>query len=396
MAGSEQTGSGRIESLDRLRGIVIALMVLDHVREFIHVSGYAFNPLDPKQTTVLLYVTRWVTHFCAPTFVFLSGVSTWLQRARGKETKALAWLLLTRGLWLIFLENTVIAFGWAFTIPLLFFVQVIWAIGWGMVALSALVWLPRAAVLGLGLAIVLGHDLLDAVQPDRLGELATLWKFLHVTTVIQVGSLPVLIAYPVVPWAGLMFLGYGLGPVFGLDPVRRDRMLVQLGVALIAAFLILRGFNLYGDPGAWQPRGTLRDTLMVFFNVNKYPPSLLYVCITLGPVLLLLPVIERWRGAPARFFQTLGAVPFFAYILHLYIAHSLAIVITLLWGKSTAALFDQIYKSIMHPEELTGTGLPLYVVYLLWIAVLAILYPLCRWFADFRRRRRGQWWLSYL
>lgn len=388
--------AGRIESLDRLRGIVIALMVLDHVRDFIHVSGYAFNPLDPQHTTVLLYVTRWVTHFCAPTFVFLAGVSTWLQRARGKELRALAWLLLTRGLWLILLENTVIAFGWAFTLPSLFFEQVIWAIGWGMVALSALVWLPRAAVLGSGLAIVLGHNLLDGVQPEQLGELATLWKFLQVTTVVQAGSVPILIAYPVMPWAGLLLLGYGLGPLFLLDPMKRDRTLIRIGLALIAVFLLLRGFNLYGDPGRWQPQGTLRDTLMVFFDVNKYPPSLLYVCATLGPALVALPMIARMRAMPARFLQTLGAVPFFAYILHLYIAHGLAIVTTLLWGKNTAPLFDQIYKSAVHPEELNGTGLPLYVVYLLWLTVLAILYPLCRWFADLRRRRRGQWWLSYL
>jgi uncharacterized membrane protein len=388
-------GSGRIQSIDILRGVVIVLMVLDHIRDFIDVSGYAFDPLDPQRTTVLLYVTRWVTHFCAPTFVFLAGVSSWLQLARGKDKRALSWLLLTRGLWLILLENTVIGFGWSFSIPYLFYLQVIWAIGWSMVALAGLVWLPRPAVLAFGLAIIAGHNLLDGFAAPKLGAFAYLWEFLESSAVIQIGHADVFIGYPILAWLGVMCFGYGIGPLFLLDPPRRDRIFVRLGLFMLAVFLVLRLFNLYGDPNPWQPQGTLRDTLMVFFNVNKYPPSLLYVCATLGPVLLSIPLIERWRGPSARFFMTFGSVPFFAYVVHLYLAHSLAIAVELLVGANPAGLFNVLYKGVLHPEQLDGTGVPLYLTYLTWMVVIATLYPLCRWFSAVKRRRRD-WWLGYV
>jgi len=370
-------------------------MVLDHVRDYIHASGYAFDPLDPERTTPLLYGTRWITHFCAPTFVFLAGVSAWLQHAQGKSERQLSFLLATRGLWLVLLEVTVIGFGWAFSIPFLIFLQVIWAIGWSMVALAALIWLPRAAVLGCGIAIIAGHNLFDALSPAQLGAWADLWTLLHVAGVITPMRVPIFVAYPVLPWLGVMAFGYGIGQVFLLPPLTRDRIFLVLGLSMIAIFAILRFFNIYGDPHVWLTQSDLGKTIMVFLAVQKYPPSLLYVCATLGPVLTAIPLLERWHGAAAGFFRVFGAVPLFAYVLHIYIAHALSIAAHLLFGRDIAGLFNILHNAVFSPAALNGTGLPLPMVYVTWLAVLAILYPLCRWFAAVKRRRHD-WWLSYL
>jgi uncharacterized membrane protein len=358
-----------------------------------HASGYAFDPLDPEQTTPLLYATRWITHFCAPTFVFLAGVSAWLQSVKGKSHRELSFFLLTRGLWLILLEITVIGFAWSFALPFMLFFQVIWAIGWSMVALAGFIWLPRLVVLGCGIAIIAGHNLLDPIAPARLGAWADLWTFLHVGGVLRLGGLPALDAYPVLPWVGVMAFGYGLGQLFLAKAALRDRLFVLLGLSMVATFFVLRYFNIYGDPRPWLAQGDLRKTIMMFFAVQKYPPPLLYVCATLGPVLAAIPFIERWRGAPARIFLTFGSVPLFAYVLHIYIAHALAI--HFVFGRDTSGLFDLIRNLIFNPGKLTSTGLPLPVAFLTWLLVLVILYPLCRWFAAVKRRRTN-WWLSYL
>jgi uncharacterized membrane protein len=385
----------RIQSIDILRGAVIVLMVLDHVRDFIHVSGYGFDPLDPERTTPLLYAIRWITHFCAPTFVFLAGVSAWLQYAKGKSHRELSLLLVTRGLWLILLEVTILGFGWSFSIPFMLFLQVIWAIGCSMVALAGLIWLPRFVVLGCGLAIIVGHNLLDALTPAQFGPWANLWTLLHVGGVITLGGMRTLDAYPILPWLGVMAFGYGIGQVFLAQSGRRDRIFLALGVSMIILFIVLRFSNFYGDPHPWLAQSELGKTIMVFLAVQKYPPSLLYVCGTLGPVLTVIPLIERWRGASARLLLVFGSVPLFAYVLHIYIAHALAIALHMLFGRDTAGLYNLIRNLVFNPEALNGTGLPLPMVFFTWFVVLAILYPLCRWFANVKRRRHD-WWLSYL
>ena len=386
----------RLVSVDILRGLVIVLMVLDHVRDFLHVSAYEFDALDPARSNALLYTTRWVTHFCAPTFVFLAGASAWLQRARGKPTTQLARLLVTRGLWLVLLELTVLGFGWSFALPYLLFLQVIAAIGWGMVLLAAMVWLPRAVVLAVGVAIIAGHDLLDGIAPASFSSVSTWWTLLYVPGVISQRAVPVaLVIYPVLPWFGVLAFGYGLGPSFLQSAPRRDRTFAVLGLAMIAVFLLLRGFNLYGDPAPWQPQATFGQSFMAFLNVQKYPPSLLYICATLGPVLALVPLIERWRGVTARIFLTFGAVPLFLYVLHVYAVHAVAILLRLATGQSIAGLIDNVRVIVVQPQLLRGSGFSLPVVYLVWVAVLALLYPLCRWFAGVKQRG-GHWWLSYL
>ncbi len=384
----------RLRSIDILRGLVIALMALDHVRDFLHYAAYQFDPLDAGQTNFALYLTRWLTHFCAPTFVFLAGVSAWLQAAKGKSPRELSRFLLTRGLWLFVLELTVIGFAWSFSIPFMQFLQVIWAIGISMVVLAGLVWLPRAAVLAIGLAVIAGHNLLDPITSQQLGKLGTAWMLIHDGGVLFSDGAPsALIAYPVLPWLGVMALGYGLGAVF--QSPRRDRVLVLVGAGMIVAFFALRLLNGYGNPQPWGAGEDLRATLMRFFNVQKYPPSLMFVCITLGPVLLLTPLLERWRGWLAEVFRTFGAVPLFAYVLHAYIAHLLALAVNAALGNPLGAFFNFVKNIVFNGQALSGTGVTLPFVYLGWLGVLALLYPMCRWWARVRATRRT-WWMSYL
>jgi uncharacterized membrane protein len=384
----------RVQALDILRGLVIAIMALDHVRDYFHDSGYAYDPTDPSMTTVVLYVTRWITHFCAPTFVFLAGVSAYLQGAKGKDPARLTRFLFTRGLWLLALEWTVIGFGWSFSIPFILPFQVIWAIGLSMIVLSALVRLPVGAVLGIGIAIVAGHNLLDGIRGAQFGSWAWAWYLIHERAPLMWnGDVFGLAVYPVLAWIGVLALGYGLGPVF-LSP-RRNRTLVQLAVAMLAVFVVLRAFNLYGNPRPWMPQGDGVRTAMAFMNVEKYPPSLLFVLVTLAPMLLLVPVFDRMRGPAAGILRTFGSVPLMAYIAHLYVLHLLAIAVHGAAGHNLDGMFNTIHDFFFDPGVFAGTSFSLPVVYVCWIAVLVLIYPLCRWWSDLKRRRR-EWWLSYL
>jgi uncharacterized membrane protein len=385
----------RVHALDVLRGLVIVLMALDHVRDYLHESGYAYDPLDPSATTGVLYVTRWVTHFCAPTFVFLAGVSAWLQGAKGKDRAHLARFLLTRGLWLVALELTVVTFGWSFSVPLVTPLQVIWAIGWSMVLLSVLVrFLPVRAVLAVGILIVAGHNLLDPVSARSLGAWGPVWLIVHERgPLFWNGEIVGIVAYPLLAWFGIMALGYGLGPLF-VSP-QRDRSLVKLALGMLAVFFVLRWLNQYGDPRPWVAQPTTVQTLMAFFDVQKYPPSLLYVCATLAPMLLLVPVFERLRGVPSTILRTFGSVPLMAYVGHLYVLHLVAIALYAATGRNLDGMFNTIHDIFIAPQVFAGTSFPLAAVYSAWLGVLAILYPLCRWWSGVKRRRR-EWWLSYL
>jgi len=400
--------AARLSEIDMLRGLVIVLMALDHVRDYFHAGGFRSNPLDPETTTTLLYVTRWITHLCAPTFVFLAGLSAYLQARRGKTGAALSRFLLTRGLWLIFMEVTILSFGWSFGFPYPFFLQVIWAIGWSMIALAALVLLPRIAVLSIGLAIVFGHNLLDPITPEQFGGAALLWTFLHEGGPIFVGEQPIgLAAYPILPWIGVMAVGYGAGPLFVKPAAERDRKLVLIGGAMLALFFLLRFTGVYGEPaiaagtgnyvasGGWRDHATFGAQAMAFLNVQKYPPSLLFLLVTLGVSALLLPLLARLRGSPAKILLAFGAVPFFFYVLHVYLVHVLAIAANAAMGRNVGGLFDYLINAFTAPEKLDGLGFGLPGVYLGWLAVLVILYPACRWFAGVKARRKD-WWLSYL
>lgn len=385
--GLTRSGAARIDAIDRLRGLVIVLMVLDHVRDYFHSSAFTADPLAMDSGDPALFMTRWVTHLCAPTFVFLSGVSIWLQRANGKGRGDLGRFLLTRGLWLIFLELTVIqyAFNFGGGVVLL----VIWAIGAAMIAMAGLVWLPRAALLGLGVALVAGHQLLAPINPPDVGVLAPLWS-----AMFEVGpGLGGLVLYPFAPWLGVMLLGYGLGPVFQRPDGERNRMILLLTGGMLVLFAVTRGINLYGDPQPWAVQAGPLWTALSFINVSKYPPSLDYVLVTLGVSLALLPLLGRLGGPAGGVLLTFGRTPLFAYVLHILLAHTLALVVGSLMGVPPSAFFNMLGDPSR--AVAAGWGFDLAGVYVAWLAVLAMLYPLSRWFEGVKRRRRD-WWLGYL
>ncbi len=389
--GVMRSGASRLDAIDLLRGLVICIMVLDHVRDYFHASGQ-FDPLDLSVTNPALYATRWITHFCAPTFVFLAGVSIWLQASRGKTGWALSRFLLTRGLWLILLELTVIGFAWQFQGYSLVFLQVIWAIGASMVVMAALTWLPVNVLLALGIVILVGHNLLDPIQPRAFGAAAPVWMAVHTQGIAPLGKLPILFAYPFVPWLGIMLFGYGFGRVFDLPETKRRRTLTLVGLGMIAAFVVLRALQIYGDPNPWQMQDAPWKTVADFMDVRKYPPSLLYALITLGPVLVFLPWLERVRGLPAHFLLPFGRAPLFAYVLHIFVAHGLLLLI----GTATGRPLEAFINPFFDPQPSgQGWGLPLIAVYAVWLLVLAILYGPVRWFAGVKARRRD-WWLGYL
>lgn len=402
------SAGARIAEIDMLRGLVIVLMALDHVRDYFLAGGFAVNPLDPAETTPWLYATRWITHLCAPTFILLAGVSAHLQLAKGKTTAQLSKFLLTRGLWLVALELTILSFGWSFAFPYLLFIQVIWAIGWSMIALAALVWLPRMAVLAIGLVIVVGHNLLDPLTPEQFGPLSVLWTLAHEGGPIFVGGAPAgLVAYPVLPWFGVIAIGYGMGALFAAAPRKRDSALLVVGLAMLAAFLVLRGLGLYGNPAAgldlgpfaagasWRDQPDIRGALMVFLDVQKYPPSLQFLLVTLGIVFVLWPLLARLRGPIASVLNTFGAVPLCFYVLHVYVVHLGAMAANAALGRDVSGLLDYLVVALVEPDRLAHLGFGLPWVYLAWAVVLAVMYPLCRYWQALKARRRD-WWLSYL
>jgi len=384
--GLTRAGALRLDAIDSLRGLVIVLMVLDHVRDYLHAPAFIFNPTDLTQTTPLLFMTRWVTHLCAPTFVFLSGVSIFMQRCNGKAPADLGKFLLTRGLWLVFLEFTVISFGFNLGPPIAF-LQVIWAIGASMVLMAAAIRLPPMAVLALGAVIAVFHPMYSAaLQPAQAGG----WWFMLMQPgppMFMRGFAP----YPMVPWFGIMCLGYGLGFIFRQPLEQRRRTVLALALSLLAAFVVLRGINGYGDPAPWVEQSTALMTLLSFINVSKYPPSLMYVLVTLGTSMLLLLALEKLTGPLQRLFLAFGRTSLFTYVLHIYLAHGLAILIGALGAIPVGYYFDFIMKFQTGGGQ--GFGLP--VVYAVWLLVLLMLYPLSSWFARVKRERRD-WWLSYM
>lgn len=379
----------RRDAIDLVRGLVMVIMALDHVRDFF--SAGSNNPRDVNDAA--LFLTRWVTHFCAPTFVFLAGVSAYLYGHRGRSRATIARFLLTRGLWIVFLELSVVRFGWTFSLfPEVFFLQVIWAIGWSMVALSALVFLPRWAIGAFGLLLIFGHDAFDGVRAAQLGDLALLWNFAHDRAILgPYHGIHVIVSYPLIPWIGVMAAGYALGPIFTRPAAERTRSLALLGVAAVALFVVLRLTGVYGDPVARLTYPDALPTILSFLNCEKYPPSLDFLCMTLGPALLMLAAAERARGPVAGWLVTLGRVPMLYYVAHLFLVHLLAVGYSWIATGGVAWLFHGLPMRVKPPSY--GLSLPL--VYGVWIAVVAALTPACRWFAALKQRRKD-WWLSYL
>jgi len=392
MGATVPARKNRLNSIDMLRGIVLVIMALDHVRDMVThpLSSHYSAAIDFAGSAGALFFTRWITHFCAPTFVLLAGVSAFLYGAtRQRSTGEIARFLASRGVWLIFIELTVIGFAWSFNLHSKPFLQVIWAIGWSMIALSALVWLPRSAIAIFGVVMILAHNGLDAVKPPP-SEASPLWMLLHTPGTLTVGGTPVaLIVYPLIPWIGVMALGYAIGPYFvGANPERPRRLLLT-GAVLLFLFLLLRLTNLYGDPTVWTVQQTATATIISFLNVTKYPVSLQFLLMTLGPSLMLLGWCERFTGRAAAILVTIGRVSFFYYVLHLYLIHAIGVSIGIYQGF---ALHEMAVSFLEIP---TKFGLSLGGVYIVWVVTVVAMYPACAWFAGVKARRRD-WWLSYL
>lgn len=391
------TEKPRIATIDIIRGIVMIIMALDHTRDFYHADVALFDPTDLSKTNPVLFFTRWITHFCAPTFVFLSGMSAYISRQR-KSTKELSLFLLTRGLWLVVLEFTVVRLGITFNLFYDFVIfQVIWVIGASMIVLAALVYLSQRVILAIGLVLVFGHNLFDLmqVQPGDSGYVP--WAILQQS---GTGSLwsgnSTLIAYPLIPWLGIMLTGYGVGFIFNrnFDPLKRKKILLNAGITAILLFVILRFTNLYGDPRGWSVQKNALFTLMSFVNTTKYPVSLLYTLMTLGPILIIMAWMENWKTnflEPARI---VGRVPLFYYILHFYLIHLTALCVFMITtGTSWSDVnfhFPKTFGGIP-----PGVGYTLGWVYVAWISIVIALYPLCKWYHHYKSKH-NQWWLGYL
>ena len=368
----------RIVSVDILRGLVMAIMALDHTRDFFTTSG--FNPRDVTEPA--LFLTRWITHFCAPIFIFLAGLSAFLY-GRGRSAEELSRFLVIRGLWLILLDLTLIKYGWRFEVDLYrVSTGVIFVIGVSMVVLAALIWLPRWAMASVTLLMLAGHNLLDSVRAEELSEASWVWHVLHEPGLVSLGDgANLYILYPLIPWIGVMAAGYLLGPLMQLEQRPRELLLFRLGAAVILGFIVLRASNLYGDSTPWIAKDTWLSTILSFLNCEKYPPSLLYLMMTLGPALMLLASFEHLPGGFASLLAAFGRVPFFYYVVHIYLIHALAV--------ATAFAMTGVLTNT--PEinfNLAG-------VYLVWLIVLMLLYPICRWFAQLKENGTGWWW-SYL
>jgi uncharacterized membrane protein len=396
--------SYRIDSIDLLRGIVMIIMALDHSRDFFHKEGMTGDPLNLATTTPFLYFTRWITHFCAPVFVFLTGASIWFQSLR--KTKAeLSEFLIKRGLWLILVEIIVMNFAFSFDIHYgLIALQTIWSIGISMIILGLLIWLPFNVILVLGSLIVLGHNLLDYYEANFTKAPGWLYSLIHQPGFYRLwDGHNLLILYPFLSWTGLMMLGYCFGKLFlKFEQPQRKKILAWLGFGVIILFVALRLTNKmgsefhYGDPGRWAQQKTPLYTFLSFMNVQKYPPSLLYMCATIGPAILFLAFVGNVRNGLTRFITVFGRVPFFYYILHFFLLHFLAMIFFFTRGHSFAEGIHHNVQGFLPNFIIPGEGYSLWVVYVVWISVILVLYPLCKWYSDYKLKHREKWWLSYL
>jgi uncharacterized membrane protein len=395
MSQAASVPARRVQSVDVLRGIVMIIMALDHVRDYF--GAASVNPTDIATTTVPLFFTRWITHICAPVFFLLTGTGAYLLSQRREKGK-LSRYLVTRGLWLIVLEVVIMrCLAWQFNFDFrVTFLIVLWALGWAMITLALLVRWPPAVAAVFGLTLMLGHNLFDGISAASLGAARPIWQILHQPGLLLPGpEYWVLVAYPLVPWVGVTAVGYALGQVFTWEPERRRTFLWRLGIGLTSAFVLLRWLNSYGDPQPWGVQQSPVFTLLSFLNTSKYPPSLLFLLMTLGPALLLLRAFDAGIPKWLRPATVYGRVPLFYFVLHVLLIHVLALVV--LWLR-----YDAVHWAFESPTpdrfpftQPQGWPHPLPIVYMMWLLVVALLWPVCRWFAALKTRRRD-WWLSYM
>jgi uncharacterized membrane protein len=389
----------RIESIDLLRGIVIIIMALDHVRDYFHAGNFLYDPADIAQTNAPVFFTRWITHFCAPVFVFLAGTSAFLVGEK-KTKKELSAFLLKRGLWLMLLEVAVISFAWSFNPHFIIFrLQVIWVLGLGMVCMSSIIYLPSKIILAAGLLILFGHNLLDSIHATGNTLPDFLWCLLHERKrfIISEGHF-VGIGYPLIPWLCIMMLGYCFGALYkkGMGAALRKKYLLMIGSTATVLFILIRATNLYGDMKPWEAQSSFIMSICSFLNVTKYPPSLLYTLMTLGPALIILVLLEKPLNRIGKMLLHIGRVPLFFYILHLFLIHGLGIIAVVISGRPWTDMIFTLNQNAKDAPWLKGYGYSLAGTYLVWILVIVLLYPLCRWYDRYKSNHKEKWWLSYL
>lgn len=393
---STQKIVNRIDSIDLLRGLVMIIMALDHTRDFFHISAWSDDPMNLATTNPALFLTRWITHFCAPVFVFLAGSSAWFQ-GRNKSKSVLSSFLIKRGLWLVLIEIVVLNFAFSFN-PFYSIIglQTIWAIGISMLVLGLIVWLPFPVILGLGLLIVFGHNFLDYYEAKHVGDYPLIYSLIH-----HPGTFPLwkdhtlFVLYPMLPWLGLMILGYCFGQLFThFVGKQRHNILTWLGIGIIVFFITLRATNIYGNPEGWLKQKNFLFTVFSFIDTHKYPPSLLYMCMTIGPAILFITWFGKIKNALTEIIVIYGRVPFFYYILHFFLIHILCMIFFLARGHSFNEGIHKDY-SMLPNFIVNNEGYSLGVVYVVWVFVVITLYPLCKWFSEYKKTHT-QWWLGYL
>lgn len=386
----------RVASIDFLRGAIMIIMALDHVRDYFHYTSFQFDPLDLEKTSAPIFITRWITHFCAPVFMFLSGTAAFLN-GRKKTRKELSWFLFTRGLWLVLLELTVVNFGWNFDIQFhsILFIT-IWALGISMIALSVLVFLPLPVILVFSLIMIAGHNLLDGIQVQGNSLKSFGWALLHQQNGFSWNDRLVLVGYPIVPWIAVMALGYCMGSLYvAADAAMRKKRLLLYGISGIVLFIILRSANIYGDPYPWEKQPTLFFTFLSFINTNKYPPSLLFLLMTLSPACIFLALTENVSNSFSGVVSVYGRVPMLYYLVHIYLIHLVAMIASELFTVYDWRLWI-LEQPLWFIRDFNGYGYPLAVVYAVWIGIVVALYPVCRWYDQYKQAHKEKWWLSYL
>lgn len=379
----------RIASLDVLRGVIMVIMALDHVRDFF--SNVRFNPVDLTLTTPAYFFTRWITYFCAPVFVFLAGSGAFFYGVKKNSLSQLSRFLWSRGLVLIAIEVTIMYFGTAFNLHYnIIVLLVFWLIGCCMIVMAALVHLPVKWIATIGILLIVGHNALDGISADRFGSASIVWLILHQQGLAPItANINVLVAYPLIPWVGVMAMGYVFGRVFLIEPARRQKIILQLGIGLVVAFVLIRAINIYGDPVPWSTQKNGLFTFLSFLNTNKYPPSLSFLLMTLGPALILLSFIDKGYGQLHSLFQVYGRVPLFYYVVHFYLIHLLSLVVGVWQGF-------KVHDFLQFPNPFPlGYGFNLWGVYGVWIGIVVVMYPLCKWYGNLKSRS-GNKLLSYL
>jgi uncharacterized membrane protein len=387
----------RVSSVDALRGIIMILMAIDHVRDYMHAAALQFQPENLARATAAIFFTRWVTHFCAPVFLFTAGAGAYLSFYKTGDKRRVSRFLLTRGLWLVVLEVTAVRVVMTFSLTRgMLILEVIWVLGVSMMILAALIHLPLRVLAPVSLLVIVLHNLLDPIRAAQFGSFAWLWTLLHQIGVIPVKGVTILAAYSIVPWFAVMSAGYCFGQVLTREAAERQRWMMRIGAAATVAFVLLRALNGYGDPRPWAMQSSPLMTLCSFLNTTKYPPSLDFLLMTLGPAIFAMAFLDRLRLSKQNPILVFGRTPLFYFLAHLFLIHIAAMALSLATYGRAGFLFYPI-PTMGGPRELypPDYGWDLWVVYVVWACLVAALYPICRWYAGIKDRR-SDWWLRYL